>query len=62
MFKVGEKVKFIKEWAPYVKPNFGLVHKKKSKDPNFVWVELGTSTPEQENIFLIPVDKLEHCR
>lgn len=61
MFKVGEKVKFTKEWLNKITPNCGVVSKKKSKDPNFVWVEFDVPNPPA-NVLLCPIDKLEHSR
>jgi len=58
IFKIGEQVKFVKEWEDKVKPNVGLVDKRVSKDPRFIWVKFDVPSPPA-NVLLVPVDKIE---
>jgi len=57
-FKIGEEVRFVKEWADKVKPNVGKIDKKVSKDPKYVWVKFDVEYPPA-NVLLVPVDKIE---
>lgn len=57
-FIIGQKVKFTKDWANRVSPNFGTVDKRVSKDKEYIWVKFDVEAPPA-NVLLVPVDKLE---
>lgn len=57
-FIIGQKVKFTKDWADKITPNFGTVDKRVSKDKNHIWVKFDVDSPPA-NVLLVPADKLE---
>lgn len=58
VFRIDQKVRFTKDWADKITPNFGVISKKHCPDPKCVFVRFDVEYPPA-NELMVPIDKLE---